>query len=132
MKIRIWDRKIKDFTSIVDLLLEHNPSEKYRQDSEFVFLASTGVQDKEDNEIYEGDICRYDLDYFESQGGQIEPDVLPIIFKDGCFWFGDTTLNEYTDGSLTIIGNIFHNPEYLTKTELKQLNIQHLEWFKNG
>lgn len=132
MKIRIWDKKIKAFTSIVDMLIEHDPSKRYRQDSEFVFLASTGVQDKEDNEIYEGDICRYDLDYLESLGGQIESDVLPIILKDGCFWFGDITLNEYTDGSLTIIGNVFLNKDYLTEKELKTLNIQHLEWFKNG
>lgn len=126
MKTRIWDKKIKDFTSIVDLLIEHNPSKKYRQDSEFVFLASTGVQDKEGNEIYEGDICRYDLDYFESQGGQIEPDLLPIILKDGCFWFGDTTLNEYTDNSLTIVGNIFQHKNYLTKKELKKLMNKYL------
>lgn len=69
----------------------------------------TGLKDKNENEIYEGDILGYPEDV----------DFLPetVIFKDGCFMVKDdyTTIaiNAIDTEDRTIIGNIHDNPELL-------------------
>ena len=75
----------------------------------------TGLKDKKDKEIYEGDIVRWiipeDISEFEREKR--------IIFwnKDSCGFFGKTLDSKYhcfINGELfEIIGNIYENPELL-------------------
>lgn len=72
----------------------------------------TGLKDKNDQEIYEGDILK---EYYEG-----EPDILVVSFEDGCFMVrqintpnADYTLNGCDLGNTLVIGNIYENPELL-------------------
>lgn len=77
-----------------------------------VLMQYTGLKDKNDQEIYEGDILK---EYYEG-----EPDILVVSFEDGCFMVrqintpnADYTLNGCDLGNTLVIGNIYENPELL-------------------
>lgn len=98
--------KYQQVEGIVDVL-------KKRMD-EIELMQSTGLVDREGVEIYEGDIVKIPDDYkiFGKNAGE----MCKVIFDSGCFrlktsygrgrgfWFED-------DSTVTIIGNIYENPE---------------------
>lgn len=68
----------------------------------------TGLKDKNEKEIYEGDI----LDTSEGLGIVTWTDFdggYDIIFEDGC----NVGIWEYAPGNVFVIGNIYENPELL-------------------
>ena len=84
--------------------------------TKFAWMQYTGLHDKNGTEIYEGDIVLIDFDVDE------EPTKSVVEYKSGGFVveadFGDfdmTTIGwalDITD-SITVIGNIYENPELL-------------------
>jgi hypothetical protein len=70
----------------------------------------TGLLDRLGKEIYEGDICRFDV----REGGVGEPAYHNLVgqvgFSFGCYTIGDF-LSHYH--SLEVIGNIYENPNLL-------------------
>lgn len=98
-------------------------------DCEYTFLTndislmqSTGLKDKNGNEIYEGDICRWtDPEPFD---GEIISDVFIARYSDEFLkWIGENNnsyddLYDFTDDrQLELIGNIYENPELLDEVE---------------
>lgn len=106
----------------------------FEEDNPFIVEQYTGLKDKNDKEIYEGDICR--LIYSERGDGRkrwkkVNEDIELVEFGDGYFKFSDT--DEYGIGSelsfsdygewataggqykyeAEVIGNIHENPELL-------------------
>ena len=93
--------------------------EKFLGD-EVILMQSTGLKDKNGVEIFEGDIVNYDdgefsyigsvkKDYYQFYINGIEP-VDSYDFIDVSNTFDGTT-------SLTILGNIYENPELLEAIE---------------
>lgn len=95
---------------------ESNGLDSCRNSDEVELMQSTGLVDWEGVEIYEGDIVKIPDDYevFGKNAGE----TCKVIFDSGCFrlktsrgrgrgfWFED-------DSTVTIIGNIYENPELL-------------------
>lgn len=86
------------------------------------WMQFTGLLDKNDKEIYEGDICEVINFYSEmciEAGEWVETlnDTTGVIeFKEGCFMFNDgqdIPLHYFRIQQLEIIGNIYENPELL-------------------
>ena len=75
----------------------------------------TGLKDKNNKEIYEGDLLKVELDW----GYGLAKIIVEIYFKDGCF--RAKALNSHEDTLLIelpyfdIIGNIYENSEMLEK-----------------
>lgn len=74
-----------------------------------------GIQDKNQKDIYDGDIVRYNCYIHEKE---LETHVGEVHFEEGIFYF-DTKMKFATNDcnfdsfSLEVLGNIFQNPELL-------------------
>lgn len=84
-------------------------------DAELVTFESvgqfSGMKDKNDNDIYEGDILKYDLPGEESDDDTEY--VEAVEFNDACFNVEAAPLSAAVDWGCEIIGNIYQNPELL-------------------
>ena len=135
IKFRAWDNTLKKMyevvaidwvdNQIISAHLKRNgeirkvyPGKKYGDD--IIFMQYTGLNDKNNKKIYEGDVLSTDLD---------RP-YLIVEFKNGCFVFQcedegvqyydimtpiniEETFTKYHK----IIGNIHDNPELLLKED---------------
>ena len=84
--------------------------EHYELDDESIIMQYTGLKDKNDKEIYEGDIVKCEM-----KGFNIENSVIEYI--ENGYWIKDKyekchlPNKEYRE----VIGNIYENPELLKK-----------------
>ena len=118
-KFRAWDSVKKKFVEhffITDNGLICNmerPTSGYNspipvEKSELILMQSTGLKDKNGQEIFEGDIVSIDTDEFDS---------LFVKYETGIYWLMDNEecvehLSDYYK-YVSIIGNIYENPELL-------------------
>ena len=66
---------------------------------------STGSNDKLGKEIYEGDLVKHDRGWIKQ-----------INYELGSFMVGDYPIRDYILAKdITVVGNIYENPEILTK-----------------
>jgi len=103
-----------------ELLVVDNPypdgrSKYHISLDDLILMQYTGLKDKNGNEIYENDICRFIT--WENKY-EIEIPTIDIIeFKNGSFTFEDIALYEWMDEDnrikLEVIGNKLENPELL-------------------
>ncbi len=73
----------------------------------------TGLKDKNEKDIFEGDILKYSGHVFTK-----ETEVKEIKFKDGCFCVGFIPLFNLYKNNIEIIGNIYQNPELLSSSTI--------------
>lgn len=89
--------------------------------NEFELMQYTGIKDKKDNEIYEGDICKWTST--DTDGTTLTVYSI-IVFEDGSFWAKDyegrsrETIYECINYNseyeyVELAGNIYENPELL-------------------
>ena len=78
---------------------------------------STGRLDKNEKEIYGGDILKT---YPILASDAIGDDSFNVIVRfDGSSWIANGTLGDYQCRISEVIGNIYENPELITKGETK-------------
>lgn len=126
-KFRVYDKvecmmiTTSDYEDLSDLfcILKNDADTGYISEP----MQSTGWVDKNGKEIFEGDIVKIPDDYgvFGKNAGE----TCKVIFDSGCFrlktsrgrgrgfWFED-------DSTVTIIGNIYENPELLGEENFKE------------
>lgn len=121
IRFRAWDKKNKQMSVDTfgqsdwgDYLVDFGSDSRDIADENFIWLQYTGLKDKNDKEIYEGDIIRGIKEHY--------PDRIDIVAWDDYNAGFDPFYNNYeVDGasdrdSFEIIGNIYENPELLSQT----------------
>lgn len=117
IKFNLWD--IDKSTYFRDVLsLENDKIRKWgslenRTSNNVKWLRFTGLKDKHDKEIYEGDILKITL--YDDEWKTKVRDYLGtlVIDVEGCDW-NTTALSFLDDEAETeVIGNIFENPELI-------------------
>ena len=126
IKFRAWDSLTKrmwtpDFVSQqglagMSLGTKAHPNDLVYDKDRFPVMQYTGLKDKDDKEIYEGDILRQTESVF----------CMPVVFQSvveyqpGGFWFRgidfnitDCNWHQFNAQNREVIGNIYENPELL-------------------
>lgn len=86
-----------------------------------VIMQSTGLKDKNGKEIFEGDIVQFEDYYIETDLPYINKGI--VEWSQGSFTISNRAsvqMEDLLDGEfldLTIIGNVYENPELLGVTE---------------
>ena len=95
--------------------------EYWRDFSDATLMQSTGLFDKDGKEIFEGDVVEFEDYYIESDLPYINRGIVEwsqgqfIITNRASVYMEDLIDGEFLD--LTILGNIYENPELLEVTE---------------
>ena len=99
-KFRAWDEKNRRWYEPI------NDSGCYKTEEGIKLYQYTGLKDKNEKEIYEGDVVEFD-----------DGDRYYVSFADGTFTLMPHKLYicNINTKNLTVIGNIFDNPELLEK-----------------
>lgn len=120
-KFRAWDKVFKEMVQVNALVLDKqvvkvtykNGNVAKEDMKEYELMQSTGLKDKNNQEIFEGDILHH----------QIQTDYTFIVKydKDNGRWYGDGLSRTYRIDIAKrflpyyykVIGNIYENPELL-------------------
>lgn len=114
-KFRVWNREMGgwDHPSFLQDWDDNNGiTFKCLPEENYVIQQYTEIKDKNQKEIFEGDIMKYDRPGFITKIGIVE-------FFAGNFVFGDWREQTEEDistmmiGYMEVIGNIFNNPEII-------------------
>lgn len=110
IKFRSWDKehKVMDFNPIVykEKYLMRMGNEIWGPDDDYILMQYTGLKDANDKEIYEGDVVASQYGYY-----------FEIVFRDGCWFAGNSEVGFSPKGTFEVIGNIYENPELLEETK---------------
>lgn len=109
IKFRVWDKLDEQMVPWE----ECEDTELLRdafKGKDAIAMQFTGLKDEQDKEIYEGDFFRY------SVNGQ----VYSVIYLNGTFRNNaGYDLMFYVENGISVIGNIFENPELCAKEEIR-------------
>lgn len=111
IKFRIWDEKYNTWDTHGAIILYANNS--FRSQSR-IYQQYIGMKDKNDKEIYEGDIVSY-VERLDEHGDKaIYTGVITYNNRYAAWSISDSVLfSDYGVSNIEIIGNIFENPELL-------------------
>ena len=113
IKFRAWDKSVNKMQFPNGITPKELAEEEFYPLgflNEIIWMQYTGLKDKNDKEIYEGDIFNSLHDF--GPGGWLERQgVVEFNLMNGYGW------NYWDLDSLEIIGNIYENPELITQGE---------------
>lgn len=134
LKFRVWNPAINSFLDLSDgewgyyYITPHgkfvvhyyslfgNPEETKELDY-MIVQQFTGLKDKNDKEIYEGDKLRCSGGKFQKKYDEFTKEDMVaegnVVFYKGCFWCVDFPLFDYNE--LEIIGSVYEPPKLLEK-----------------
>ena len=129
-KFRIWNPETCSFYTLSEIIEDDNYSVDFedlsirfrwyggergelREGVDCVIQQYTGLKDKNNKPIYEGDILLYKLGYQESMGGQLDNEIFEVEWNSGAFVAQDDYLCQSDASEYEIIGDIFKNPGLL-------------------
>ena len=126
MRFRVWDTVKKAMGEVQAIVFtEENVYpiyskvlRRYIPFNEAILMQSTGLFDKNGNEIFEGDVVSFSIDngwdYVVSKSGL-------IIYWEGCYQILENgikyRINQCLEEDIEVIGNIYENPELMKEAE---------------
>lgn len=132
IKFRVWDKELKKMhicgEDVHDEITFENETNKayyynlqngcgsLREDSDYVLMQYIGLKDKNETEIYEGDIVRilggeYEQGFYEWD----ETVIIKDLIYDGFNLM--MTINQIGNGAIEVIGNIYENKNLLRQED---------------
>ncbi|HWI50460.1 MAG TPA: YopX family protein [Rummeliibacillus sp.] len=119
MKYRVWDKINKTFNPGI-VLTQDGDLLTYKNPDDFILSLFSGYCDKNNKEIYEGDVIRIEAGLIGVDQEKWNNKKLFILFIDGMFCgrnpFETIILSYITNNiylNMEIIGNIYENPELM-------------------
>jgi uncharacterized phage protein (TIGR01671 family) len=94
-------------------LVNFDYSDRYLSQHHYPVQQYTGLKDKNDKEIYEGDIVKATSDQYKNENF-----VGKVIFDEGCFltWINKSDIRGVWSGEdIGVVGNIYETPELLNQ-----------------
>jgi uncharacterized phage protein (TIGR01671 family) len=109
-RFRFWDKGTQTMQKFPKVELKHRITlDKIFFDDRVIFMQCTGLKDKKDKLIYEGDIVKFKTELSEKPK-QIIWDECHYILKDTFIILCNMEIKQF---GLEVIGNIYENPELL-------------------
>jgi len=84
---------------------------------DYIIMQFTGLKDKKNKEIYEGDIVKFDVREF-GEYGEGMPEEIGEVDRVKCYNLGDLAFGNWNSSfcyNIIVTGNIYENPELLKK-----------------
>lgn len=122
IKFRCWDTGAKEMREVAMLRWEDGRMSRiagYWPDTrnngwtdydpaedKYVLMQFTGLKDKHGKDVFEGDICEIEMRYNPSIRRE-------VTFSYGSFGFGKRNDRFFDATRVSVIGNIYENPELL-------------------
>lgn len=120
IKFRAWNDKCKSMIPVDTLELfkggaydiVNSDGRRFRSDDPTILMQYTGLKDKEEREVYEGDVVRVWRTHDRKSDGKPKT-IRKIITVEWVDDNGQNGFNVSKDQDLEIIRNIYENPELL-------------------
>nr|DAN50039.1 MAG TPA: YopX protein [Caudoviricetes sp.] len=115
-KFRAWDKETKTMNGMAEIYRNRSQEIKLRpRDENIILMQSTGLFDKNDKEIFEGDILF-------GHAGEDFWEIVEFDIEEGKWIRRDIWYNSKLDLSennefMEIVGNIYENKEFLEVTK---------------
>ena len=131
-KFRVWDTENKEMLKVQELDFEDtfyggrlsirtDQYNDYFDIEDMILMQYTGLKDKKQKEIYEGDIIfiKGETKLLDIKGKVEYSNILAqfIITNTGSIVNEAEPLGDYEEEDIEVIGNIYDNPELLEKGE---------------
>ena len=120
IKFRAWDKEIKKMCQISNIdfaerqarairIYESGLGASWENFDVLELMQYTGLKDKNDVEIYEGDLVQVE--------GLLPNDPFKVWFRSGLFHIGNWNTQGFMNAFdfYEVVGNIYENPELLEK-----------------
>ncbi|WP_261080349.1 YopX family protein [Streptococcus mitis] len=134
LKFRVWHRELGRLMSVKCMFFQDSEIEEFELNDalmndyitaypdEIELMQSTGLQDKNGKEIFEGDVVRYNIDVVDIKKHPTLGFYTVLNGREG--FFGDGMIIEDFEKDaeefsqiVEIIGNVYKNPELLEEKE---------------